>query len=96
MKSLFSSLSQLIFKLVWLAKSVHSLHAAICINVIKYNCIAMHSNILYLVVITVMFNKSTYSVSKDDGPVLPKLVLSKPSSTTFTFEVNKNAESGKC
>ena len=56
----------------------------------------MHSNILYLVVIIVMFNKSTYSVSKDDGAVLPKLVLSKPSSTTFTFEVNKNAESGKC
>ena len=41
--------------------------------------------------ITVNFNQSTYSVSEDDGPAQPVLVLSNPSSTNITILVrNKN------
>ena len=34
-----------------------------------------------------MFNQSTYSVDEDDGPARPVLVLSNPSSMTFTVTV---------
>ena len=34
-----------------------------------------------------MFNQSMYSVDEDAGPAQPVLVLSNPSSTTFTVQV---------
>ena len=43
--------------------------------------------ILYSLAITVMFNQSTYSVVEDAGPAQPVLVLSNPSSMTFTVNV---------
>ena len=34
-----------------------------------------------------MFSETTYSVDEDDGPAQPVLVLSNPSSMTFTVQV---------
>jgi len=34
-----------------------------------------------------MFEQSTYNVEEDDGPALPVLVLSNPSSTDITVQV---------
>ena len=47
--------------------------------------------------ITVMFNQSTYGVDEDAGPAQPVLVLSNPSSMTFTVRVrdNGNTATGK-
>ena len=41
-----------------------------------------------------MFSQSIYSVTKDSGPMRLSLVLSKPSSTTFTVEVNNTCTDG--
>ena len=38
--------------------------------------------------ITITFNQSTYRVNEDDGPAQPVLVLSNPSSTDITVQVN--------
>ena len=46
------------------------------------------------VVINVMFSQSIYSVTKDSGSVQLSLVLSKPSSTTFTVEVSNTCTDG--
>jgi len=35
----------------------------------------------------VRFNQSTYSVNENEGPAQPTLILSNPSSTTFTVQV---------
>ena len=43
--------------------------------------------VLYLLAITVMFNSTTYSVDENAGPAQPVLVLSNPSSMTFTVQV---------
>ena len=40
--------------------------------------------------IFVSFNQSTYSVDEDDGPAQPVLVLSDPSSTDITVQVESN------
>ena len=43
-----------------------------------------------MLVVTVCFNQSTYSVDEDDGPAQPVLVLSNPSSTNITVQVRSN------
>ena len=43
--------------------------------------------------ITVMFVETTYSVDEDDGPAQPTLVLSNPSSTNVTIQVNSDGRS---
>ena len=47
---------------------------------------------VYPIVINVMFSQSTYSVDKDSTAAQVALVLSKPSSTTFTVEVCNSDE----
>ena len=42
------------------------------------------------VVTVVSFSQSTYSVNEDDGPAQPVLVLSNPSSTDITVQVESN------
>ena len=41
-----------------------------------------------VIVPTVSFNQSTYSVNEDDGPAQPVLVLSNPSTTDITVQVS--------
>ena len=43
---------------------------------------------LIYIAIKVTFNQSTYSVNENDGPAQPVLVLSNPSSTDITVQVN--------
>ena len=43
--------------------------------------------IIFLLGINVRFEQSTYSVDEDAGPAQPVLVLSGPSSMTFTVTV---------
>ena len=40
-----------------------------------------------------MFGETTYSVDEDDGPAQPTLVLSNPSSTNVTIQVNSSGGS---
>ena len=40
--------------------------------------------------LTVTFNQTTYSVDEDDGPAQPEFVLSNPSSTDITVQVNSS------
>ena len=42
---------------------------------------------IYLVVATISFNKSAYSVNENEGPVQLALVLSNPSSTDVTVQI---------
>ena len=51
----------------------------------------------YLIAITVMFERPTYSVNENAGPAQPVLVLSNPSSMDFTVRVrdNGNTATGK-
>ena len=50
-------------------------------------------NFIYFVAITVMFEQSTYSVNENAGPAQPVLVLSNPSSMTFSVTVNNTDRS---
>ena len=40
--------------------------------------------------IMISFSQSSYSVNEDDGVVQPELILSNPSSNTFTIQVISN------
>ena len=40
--------------------------------------------------IMINFSQSSYSVNEDDGVVQPELILSNPSSNTFTIQVISN------
>ena len=53
-------------------------HLLICMKVIFY---------ILSLVLTVMFNQTTYSVDEDDGPAQPTLVLSNPLATAITVQV---------
>ena len=45
----------------------------------------------YLIAITVMFERPTYSVNENAGPAQPVLVLSGPSSMNITVRVRDSA-----
>ena len=44
----------------------------------------------YVIGSVVTIDQSTYSVDEDDGPAQPVLVLSNPSSTDVTVQVESN------
>ena len=48
--------------------------------------------------ITVRFNQTTYNVDEDAGPAQPELVLSNPSSTDITVQLNSSdgSATGEC
>ena len=46
------------------------------------------STVFYFLVATVSFNQSSYSVSEKDGQVQVMLVLSNPSSTDISIEID--------
>ena len=61
-----------------------SLLTIYCITLLIYSCV---SNIINLLVITVMFSQSAYTVNENDEPAQAVLSLSNPSSTDITVEV---------
>ena len=59
-------------------------------HIIKQSIILLIAHVLlffYLVGITVMFSERMYSVNENAGPAQPVLVLSNPSSMTFTVQI---------
>jgi len=53
----------------------------------QYNNVHIEMLYFHLIVATVMFNQSIYSVNENEGLTQPTLVLSKPSTTVFTVQV---------
>ena len=52
-------------------------------------CVDSSRNFIYIpfLVATVMFQRSTYQITEGDGPALPELILSNPSSTNITVQI---------
>ena len=49
---------------------------------------------IHCVAITIMFGKTTYSVNEDAGPAQPVIVLTNPSSTDTSVQINVSSSDG--
>ena len=61
--------------------------AVVFVTKIAQVCEAAVNLLFFLLAITVMFNETMYFVDENTGPAQPVLVLSNPSSMTFTVQV---------
>ena len=72
---------------------LHLRYSSLAKHVIFTHLHIMHVYLIILSVIalTVFFDQSSYHMNENRGPVQPILVLSNPSSTDITVQVNDNS-----